>query len=74
MKNRWIQKTIKKFRDTNKRKAKELERLLSELEDFVSIEFDRSSKAVKENLLEITPDDQLFFDMFLSRIRGASQE
>lgn len=74
MKNRWIQKTIKKFRDTNKRKAKELERLLSELEDFVSIEFDRSSKAVKENLLEITPDDQLFFDMFLSRIRGSRQE
>ena len=65
----WISRTIDRFCDKNSRKAKQLEKLLGDLEDFVSMEFNRSSLCIKEKLLESTPDDKLFFDMFLSNIR-----
>jgi len=65
----WIKRTVNRFRDKNKIQAEQLENLLAELEAFVSMEFNRSSKGIKETLLEETPDDKLFFDMFLSNIR-----
>jgi len=67
----WIKRTVNRFRDKNIRKAKQLEKLLGDLEDFVSLEFNRSTLCTKEKLLESTPDDKLFFDMFLSNIRGS---
>ena len=69
MKKQWIQTTFNKFRNKKKNQAAQFERLLAELEDFVSSEFNRSSRGIKEKLLEETPDDKLFFDMFLSNIR-----
>ena len=65
----WIKRTVNRFRDKNKIQAEQLEKLLAELENFVSMEFNRSSLCIKEKLLESTPDDKLFFDMFLSNIR-----
>ena len=67
----WIKRTVNRFRDKNTRKAKQLEKLLGDLEDFVSLEFNRSTLCTKEKLLESAPDDKLFFDMFLSNIRGS---
>jgi len=69
MKKKWIQETVERFRNKNRLQAEQLQKLLAELEDFVSSEFNRSSRGIKEKLLEETPDDKLFFDMFLSNIR-----